>query len=106
MRADVRIRIRGSVIRIRISEACIRTVIRVTAEQNPTRVINLCVISYLSQALREGCALRIAFRDKAKARAEVRIRRRGSATRTRRSEARRRTAIRATAEQNPTEDFA
>ena len=37
MRADVRIRIRGGVIRIRIAEACIRTVIRITAEQDTTK---------------------------------------------------------------------
>ena len=41
MRTDVRIRIRGGVIRIRISEACIRAVIRITAEQNPTGATNL-----------------------------------------------------------------
>lgn len=37
MRADVRIRIRGGVIRVRIAEACIRTVIRITAEQDTTK---------------------------------------------------------------------
>lgn len=41
MRTDVRIRIRGGVIRIRISEARRRAVIRITAEQNPTRATNL-----------------------------------------------------------------
>lgn len=41
MRTDVRIRIRGGVIRIRISEARIRAVIRITAEQNPTGATNL-----------------------------------------------------------------
>ena len=40
-RPDVRIRVRGNVIRIRIGEACIRTVIRSTAEQHPTRATNL-----------------------------------------------------------------
>lgn len=40
-RPDVRIRIRGNVIRIRIGEACIRTVIRIAAEVNPTRATNL-----------------------------------------------------------------
>lgn len=37
VRADVRMRIRGGVIRIRIAEACIRTVIRITAEQDTTK---------------------------------------------------------------------
>jgi hypothetical protein len=32
--ADIRIRIRSRVIRIRITEACIRTVIRITAKQD------------------------------------------------------------------------
>ena len=41
MRTDVRIRIRWGVIRIRISEARIRAVIRITAEQNPTGATNL-----------------------------------------------------------------
>ena len=41
MRTDVRIRIRGGVIRIRIGEARIRAVIRITAEQNPTGATNL-----------------------------------------------------------------
>lgn len=41
MRTDVRIRIRGGVIRVRISEARIRAVIRITAEQNPTGATNL-----------------------------------------------------------------
>ena len=41
MRTDVRIRIRGGVIRVRIGETCIRTVIRVTAEQHTTRMTHL-----------------------------------------------------------------
>ena len=41
MRTDVRIRIRGGVIRVRICEARIRAVIRITAEQNPTGATNL-----------------------------------------------------------------
>lgn len=41
MRTDIRIRIRGGVIRIRINETCIRTVIRVTAEQDTTRMTHL-----------------------------------------------------------------
>ena len=41
MRTDVRIRIRGGVIRVRIGEARIRAVIRITAEQNPTGATNL-----------------------------------------------------------------
>jgi len=41
MRTDVRIRIRGGVIRVRIGETCIRTVIRVTAEQDTTRMTHL-----------------------------------------------------------------
>ena len=44
MRADVRIRIRGDVIRVRIGEACIRTVIRGTAEQDTTGATNLLSI--------------------------------------------------------------
>ena len=34
LRTDIRIRIRRRIIRIRIHEACIRTIIRITAEQN------------------------------------------------------------------------
>ena len=45
VRADVRIRIRGDVIRVRIGETCIRTVIRITAEQKPTRETNLIFYS-------------------------------------------------------------
>ena len=41
MRTDVRIRVRGGVVRIRISEGRIRAVIRITAEQNPTGATNL-----------------------------------------------------------------
>ena len=41
MRVDVRIRIRGHVIRISVGEACIRAVIRITAEQDTTRATNL-----------------------------------------------------------------
>lgn len=41
MRTDVRIRIRGGVIRVRIGEARRRAVIRRTAEQNPTGATNL-----------------------------------------------------------------
>lgn len=37
MRTDVRIRIRGGVIRVRVNETCIRPVIRITAEQKPTK---------------------------------------------------------------------
>ena len=40
MRPDIRIRIRGGVIRVRIAEACIRTVIRITAEQDTARATN------------------------------------------------------------------
>lgn len=47
MRTDVRIRIRGGVIRVRISEARIRAVIRITAEQNPTGATNL-IFFYVS----------------------------------------------------------
>ncbi len=42
-RTDIRIRVRGGVIRVRIGEACIRTVIRITAEQNTTRTTNLFI---------------------------------------------------------------
>ena len=45
VRADVRIRIRGNVRRVRIGETCIRTVIRITAEQKPTRKTNLIFYS-------------------------------------------------------------
>ena len=48
MRTDVRIRIRGGVIRVRIGEARIRTVIRITAEQNPTGATNLDFVFYVS----------------------------------------------------------
>lgn len=41
MRADIRIRIRGGVIRIRISEARFRAVIRITAEMDTTEATNL-----------------------------------------------------------------
>jgi hypothetical protein len=47
VRTDVRIRIRGGVIRIRISEARIRAVIRITAEQNPTGATNLNIFMSL-----------------------------------------------------------
>jgi hypothetical protein len=38
--ADIRIRIRRRVIRIRISEACMRAVIRVTAKQDTPKANN------------------------------------------------------------------
>ena len=41
MRTDIRIRIRSRIIRIRIHEPCIRTIIRITAEQNATTSDNL-----------------------------------------------------------------
>ena len=109
MRADVRIRIRGSVIRVRISEACIRTVIRITAEQKPTRATNLLSFTHSLQG-ENGRAARspiiglLAFRQEAEARADGRSRTRGSAKRIRTSEARARTARRTTAKQKPTED--
>lgn len=108
MRADVRIRIRGSVIRIRISEACIRTVIRITAEQKPTGATNpFIVYSFVigggGKAARSPSVGLLAFRQEAEARAEGRSRNRGSVIRRRRSEARTRTATRITAEQKPTE---
>ena len=106
MRADVRIRIRGSVIRIRISEACIRTVIRITAEQKPTRATNLyrllIVMGGSGRAARSPNIGLLAFRQEAEARAEVRRRIRGSVMRARKSEARARTVSRTTAEQKPT----
>ena len=43
MRPDVRIRIRGGVIRVRIREARIRTVIRITAEQDTARATSLLI---------------------------------------------------------------
>jgi hypothetical protein len=39
--ADIRIRIRSRDVRIRIREACIRAVIRVTAEQDTPKANNL-----------------------------------------------------------------
>ena len=98
MRADVRIRIRGGVIRIRIAEACIRTVIRITAEQDTTKndqpffvlCHNCLLLNYLQ------------IRYKAKARAEARIRKRGGVSRIRKAEACSRTVIRITAEQDTT----
>ena len=33
LRPDIRIRIRGRIIRIRVTEACIRAIIRIAAEQ-------------------------------------------------------------------------
>ena len=53
-RADVRIRIRGSVIRVRIDEACIRTVIRVTAEQDTSRATNLFILTFPQHTGRDG----------------------------------------------------
>lgn len=44
-RADGRIRIRGGAIRVRIGETCIRTVIRITAEQNTSGATNLYFIT-------------------------------------------------------------
>ena len=35
-RPDIRVRVRGGVVRVRVGEACIRTVIRITAEMNTT----------------------------------------------------------------------
>ena len=98
MRADVRIRIRGGVIRIRIAEACIRTVIRITAEQDTTKndqpffvlCHNCLLLNYLQ------------IRYKAKARAEARMRSRGGVMRIRIAEARIRTVSRSTAEHDPT----
>jgi hypothetical protein len=37
LRTDIRIRIRGAVIRIHVNETCIRAVIRITAEQHPEK---------------------------------------------------------------------
>lgn len=98
MRADVRIRIRGGVIRIRIAEACIRTVIRITAEQDTTKndqpffvlCHNCLLLNYLQ------------IRYKAKARADARTRIRGGVRRIRIAEARLRTVSRTTAEQDTT----
>lgn len=47
-RADVRIRIRGGVIRVRIGETCIRPVIRITAEQDTSGTTNLLFYHSLS----------------------------------------------------------
>lgn len=53
MRADIRIRIRGGVIRIRITEACMIAIIRITAEkdthQQPTYIY--LFINHLSFAV-------------------------------------------------------
>ena len=57
MRADIRIRIRGSVIRVRITEARIRTVIRITAEQDTARATNPLYVKLLN-ALYEGTLTR------------------------------------------------
>jgi hypothetical protein len=71
LRADVRIRIRSRVIRIRIGEACIRTVIPITAEQNAPKANSPVLLleevpragsahSYLS---RESVKLLYPFKD-------------------------------------------
>ena len=43
MRTDIRARIRGAVIRVRVDETGIRAVIRVTAEVHATRATNLYI---------------------------------------------------------------
>ena len=53
VRADVRIRSRGGVIRVRIGETCIRPVIRIPAEQHTTRAANL---SYHSLTRNSTCS--------------------------------------------------
>lgn len=59
-RADVRIRIRGGVIRVRIGETCIRPVIRITAEQDTSGTTNL--LFYHSNQKRFPLPLRVTFR--------------------------------------------
>ena len=46
MRPDIRIRIRRSIIRIRVKEPCIRAIIRITAEVNTTSRIKQPNIIY------------------------------------------------------------
>lgn len=41
-RANVRVRVRGSVIRVQVSEAVIRAVIRITANLKAAPIYNLC----------------------------------------------------------------
>lgn len=117
-RADVRIRIRGGVIRIRVNEACIRSVIRITTEANTTQgatnlyhiLCYLSLIMYIKRWRRpEGSlAPRFSFfcllilRMEAEPRAEVRIRIRGGVIRIRENEARTRSVIRRTTEANTT----
>ena len=59
-RTEMRIRIRGNVIRKRIGEARIRTVIRMTAEQHPTqsfrcRYVGVVVIAQISSRAATDC---------------------------------------------------
>ena len=114
LRTDIRIRIRGRVIRIRIHEPRIRTIIRITAEQNTTTSDNrVDLFFYLPAPIIRvveagdlGRLRRFDLRVKAKPRTEIRSRIRGRAMRTRKHEPRKRTSSRITAEQNTTFGFA
>lgn len=68
MRPDIRVRIRGGVIRIRVHETGIRAVIRITAEVNPTRdnqpfISLFYVISRSGRAHRDFSGKRVQFTD-------------------------------------------
>ena len=120
-RADIRIRIRRRIIRIRITEARIRTIIRITAEQKPPKRHNLYIFfvtgrgslplpawivrlrSFGSRSSLCSFWPTARLRQKAKARADSRIRPRRRIIRRRSTEARIRTKIRTTAEQKPPE---
>lgn len=91
LRTDIRIRIRSRPIRIRVHEACIRTIIRITAEQKDATMNNL-IFHILF-------AFDFDLWDKAKPRTDIRRRTRSRPIRIRAHEARSRTISRITAEQ-------
>ena len=111
-RTEIRIRSRGRVMRTRTHEPRIRTIIRITAEQNTTTSDNRFFYCFTHQPHRSGCGVdfgrlrRFDLRVKAKPRTEIRTRNRGRVRRRRIHDPRIRTRIRSTAEQNTTFGFA
>ena len=75
-------------------------------QERPTFIVYYFVTGESGRAARSPIIGLLAFRQEAEARAEVRMRKRGSVRRMRKSEARNRTVRRITAEKKPTEDCA
>ena len=100
MRPDIRIRIRGGVIRIRIHKAGISAIIRITAKVNTLTSYNL-LLSH-SKKLRplRGRTLNVLRLDKAEARPDSHIRSRGGVIRIRRHKAGISAIRRSTAKEN------